>query len=236
MPDAAAEGSVTITLINTDTNKTIGDPVPVGGGAKFSTIIPLTNSVQHIQVVTSDTSYKPQNITVRALTRRPVNPGTVTGGGAGTVTAPVAGNTNTGSTTTTAPRATTTTTVAPHATKAAKKRYSVMHKATVYNKSLKKVGTKKAYSKVTVYGKKTIKGRKYLRIGANKYVLATNVTGTLRKLTHNAHVYKNSGKLANKKVLKKGRKVRTYGGSMKIKGHASYRIGKNQYVRVSCFR
>ena len=73
-------------------------------------------------------------------------------------------------------------------------------------------------------------------------VSQTNTTPTVveasvsqKKLTHNAYVYKSTGKRYGKKVLKKGKTVKVYGAKT-IKGKKYYRIGKNQYVKVSNFK
>lgn len=56
-----------------------------------------------------------------------------------------------------------------------------------------------------------------------------------RTLKHNAYVYKKNGKRANKKVLKKGHKVSTYGKAIKLHGKAFFRISKNTYVKKANF-
>lgn len=61
---------------------------------------------------------------------------------------------------------------------------------------------------------------------------AKNVKRTLK---HNAYEYKKNGKRANKKVLKKGKKVTTYGHAIKLHGKTFYRISKNVYVKKANF-
>lgn len=61
---------------------------------------------------------------------------------------------------------------------------------------------------------------------------AKNVKRTLK---HNAYEYKKDGKRANKKVLKKGKKVTTYGHAIKLHGKTFYRISKNVYVKKANF-
>ena len=61
---------------------------------------------------------------------------------------------------------------------------------------------------------------------------AKNVKRTLK---HNAYEYKKNGKRANKKVLKKGKKVITYGHAIKLHGKTFYRISKNVYVKKANF-
>lgn len=58
---------------------------------------------------------------------------------------------------------------------------------------------------------------------------------TKRTLKHNAYVYKKNGKRANKKVLKKGHRVNTYGRAIKLHGKNFYRISKNTYVKKANF-
>ena len=125
------------------------------------------------------------------------------------------------------------------ADKVAKK---VMHNAFIYDKDHKRVGTKTlaAYSNVDVYGAATklADGSLVYQIGDNQYVMADNIDGTVRTLTHNAYVYKTSTKRADRRVLRKGAKVTTYGTPYKFKNGVSYyRIGgpAKQYVKVANF-
>ena len=125
------------------------------------------------------------------------------------------------------------------ADKVAKK---VMHNAFIYDKDHKRVGTKTlaAYSNVDVYGAATklADGSLVYQIGDNEYVMADNIDGTVRTLTHNAYVYKTSTKRADRRVLRKGAKVTTYGSPYKFKNGVSYyRIGgpAKQYVKVANF-
>ncbi|WP_278951088.1 SLAP domain-containing protein [Lactobacillus apis] len=125
------------------------------------------------------------------------------------------------------------------ANKVAKK---VMHNAYIYDKDHKRVGTKTlaAYSNVNVYGAATklADGSLVYQIGDNQYVMADNIDGTVRTLTHNAYVYKTSTKRADRRVLRKGAKVTTYGAPYTFKnGKAYYRIGgpAKQYVKVANF-
>ena len=125
------------------------------------------------------------------------------------------------------------------ADKVAKK---VMHNAFIYDKDHKRVGTKTlaAYSNVNVYGAATklADGSLVYQIGDNQYVMADNIDGTVRTLTHNAYVYKTSTKRADRRVLRKGAKVTTYGSPYKFKNGVSYyRIGgpAKQYVKVANF-
>ena len=82
----------------------------------------------------------------------------------------------------------------------------------------------------------TINGAKFYKLaGKDQYIKVGNVDGTSRTLKHNSYVYKSTGKRANKKTLKKGSSVTTYGKSFMIAGHQMYRIGKNQYVKKANF-
>ena len=78
-------------------------------------------------------------------------------------------------------------------------------------------------------------GKFYKLAGKDQYIKVGNVDGTSRSLKHNSYVYKSTGKRANKKTLKKGSSVTTYGKSFMIAGHQMYRIGKNQYVKKANF-
>ncbi|RHW50817.1 cell surface protein [Lactobacillus bombicola] len=118
----------------------------------------------------------------------------------------------------------------------------VMHNAYIYDANHKRVGDKTlaAYTNVDVYGKATklADGSLVYKIGDNQYVMADNIDGTERTLTHNAYVYKTSTKRADRRVLRKGDKVTTYGNPYKFKnGKSYYRIGgpAKQYVKVANF-
>lgn len=117
----------------------------------------------------------------------------------------------------------------------------IMHKAVAYDQNGQKAGkTYKFGRKVTVDSSKVnINGSSYYHIaGTDYYVKATNIDGTKRTLKRRAYVYKSSRKKAQRRALKKGRKVRTYGGSYKFKnGKRYYRIGLGKrFVRTSNFR
>lgn len=119
---------------------------------------------------------------------------------------------------------------------------TVMHNAYIYDKDHKRVGTKTlaAYTKVDVLGAATklADGSLVYQIDDNQYVMADNIDGTVRTLSHNAYVYKTSKKRADSRVLRKGAKVTTYGSPYTFKnGKAYYRIGgpSKQYVKVANF-
>lgn len=117
----------------------------------------------------------------------------------------------------------------------------LMHAALLYNQDLKPSGKKfRQFRKIDVYADPvTLSGKKYYRVVKTLYyVNAANVDGTKRRLTRNAYIYATGKKRANKKVLKKGSTVTTYGSSFKFKnGKRYYRIGKGkQYVRTVNFK
>ena len=119
---------------------------------------------------------------------------------------------------------------------------TVMHNSYIYDKDHKRVGTDmlRAYSTVEVIGAATklADGSLVYSIGDNQYVMADNIDGTSRTLSHNAYVYKTSKKRANRKVLKAGSQVTTFGSPYTFKnGKAYYRIGgpAKQYVKVANF-
>ena len=118
----------------------------------------------------------------------------------------------------------------------------IMHNAYIYDANHKRVGsnTLAAYTTVNVYGNATklADGSLVYKIGDNQYVMADNIDGTSRTLTHNAYVYKTSKKRADRRVLRKGSTVTTYGAPYKFKnGKSYYRIGgpAKQYVKVANF-
>lgn len=118
---------------------------------------------------------------------------------------------------------------------------TIMHNAAAYTSAGKRTKTVyKTFKSVKVEAKKvTIKGKQYYKVaGKNQYLLVDNIDGTLRTLKRNSYIYKTSTRRANRKVLKKGTKVRTYGGSYRFRNHKTYyRIAKSkQFVRVVNFR
>ena len=119
------------------------------------------------------------------------------------------------------------------------KTVTIMHIAAIYDKN--GVATHdpalRAYDTYSVVSEPvTINGAKFYKLaGKDQYIKVGNVDGTSRTLKHNSYVYKSTGKRANKKTLKKGSSVTTYGKSFMIAGHQMYRIGKNQYVKKANF-
>ena len=114
---------------------------------------------------------------------------------------------------------------------------TVRHDAYVYNsKGKHSSNVYKAGTKVDTYGTKAIKGRLYYSLGNNKYIVASNINGTRRKLTHNAFVYNKKTKRISKKILKKGKYLKTYGGAVKLKGKKYYIVGGNKYIKKANFR
>lgn len=114
----------------------------------------------------------------------------------------------------------------------------LMHNAYIYNENGKRVKGVKALKEDTpikTLGTKTIKGKKYYRVGENSYIAAGNVDGTMRLLKHNTYVYNGSGNRDNEIVYKKGKSLATYGKSVTIVGKKYYKIGIHQYVKVSNF-
>ena len=121
----------------------------------------------------------------------------------------------------------------------------IMHIATIYDKNGKATHEPalRAYNTVSVVSepvslkdeKGNDAGKFYKLAGKDQYIKVGNVDGTSRSLKHNSYVYKSTGKRANKKTLKKGSSVTTYGKSFMIAGHQMYRIGENQYVKKANF-
>ena len=118
---------------------------------------------------------------------------------------------------------------------------TLMHNAYVYNSKGKRVKKVKAIKVgntgkvIATYGTKTINGKKYYRIGENQYIASGNIDGTMRLLKKNAFVYNDYGNRDNKKVLKKGQSIATYGGAISIYGLKYYRVGIHQYVKKGNF-
>ena len=125
------------------------------------------------------------------------------------------------------------------------KNVTIMHISTIYDKNGKAThdAALRAYNSVSVVSDPvTLKdengkdaGRFYKLAGQDRYIKVGNVDGTSRTLKHNSYVYKSTGKRANKKTLKSGSSVTTYGKSFMIAGHQMYKIGRNQYVKKANF-
>ena len=115
-----------------------------------------------------------------------------------------------------------------------------MHKALMYDRNGSKTGKAfRQFRNIDVYADKvTIGNTQYYRVyNTLYYVKAANIDGTKRMLKKNSYIYQTGSKRANKKVLKKGSTVTTYGSSFKFaNGKRYYRVGKGkQYVRVANF-
>ena len=116
-----------------------------------------------------------------------------------------------------------------------------MHKALMYDKNGNKTGKAfRQFRNIDVYADKvTIGNTQYYRVyNTLYYVKVANIDGTKRMLKKNSYIYKTGSKRANKKVLKKGSTVTTYGSSFKFaNGKRYYRVGKGkQYVPVANFQ
>ena len=118
---------------------------------------------------------------------------------------------------------------------------TLMHTSYVYDAEGKRVKGMKAIKAgdegkvIATYGTKKINGKKYYRIGEDQYIASGNIDGTFRTLKKNSYVYNDYGNRDNKKVLKKGQSVATYGAAITIYGHKYYRIGVHQYVKKANF-
>lgn len=92
--------------------------------------------------------------------------------------------------------------------------------------------------KVLVLGTKTIKGKKYARIGRNQYIRLTNFKkyNTSSKPTalikHNAYVFDENGRRIKVASLKKN-KIVTILGTRYIKGKKYYQIAKNRFIKAA---
>lgn len=117
---------------------------------------------------------------------------------------------------------------------------TVMYKAYVYKQNGERTGDSyKAYSSITYYGGKTKlkNGKSAIRVGENRYVLASNVLGNSRTFKQDAEVYQGDGSLNSSwKTYKKGSPVKTYGPKHYINNEAYYRVGKGAYVKAEVFK
>ena len=122
------------------------------------------------------------------------------------------------------------------AAKRTKKAKTVGANSVVYQKKGKKmVKTKKTIKvgkKVHVYAKKTVKGKTYYKIGKNQYIKAANVDGKTRKAGKKTVLYTRSGKVIKNRKVRKGQKIKVYGGVVTIKGKKYYST-KYGYIKVS---
>ncbi|MCX0291185.1 BspA family leucine-rich repeat surface protein [Lactobacillus kullabergensis] len=115
-------------------------------------------------------------------------------------------------------------------------RKTVFHNSYLYDQNgSRKTGKYFMGKTIWTYGTKVIQGKKYYDLGQNNYVKATNVSGVKHKLRRNSYVYSKAAKKLQRKALKKGQKVRTYGAAVKIQQKLYYIVGKNQYVKMSNF-
>ena len=115
-------------------------------------------------------------------------------------------------------------------------RRTVFHNSYLYDQNGgRKTGKYLMGKTIWTYGTKVIQGKKYYDLGQDSYVKATNVSGVKRKLRRNSYVYGKTAKKLQRKALKKGQKVRTYGAAVKIHRKLYYIVGKNQYVKKSNF-
>ena len=115
-------------------------------------------------------------------------------------------------------------------------RRTVFHNSYLYDQNGgRKTGKYLMGKTIWTYGTRVIQGKKYYDLGQDNYVKATNVSGVKRKLRRNSYVYGKTAKKLQRKALKKGQKVRTYGAAVKIHRKLYYIVGKNQYVKKSNF-
>ncbi|WP_263406583.1 SLAP domain-containing protein [Lactobacillus helsingborgensis] len=114
---------------------------------------------------------------------------------------------------------------------------TLMHNAYLYDQN----GTRanklifQAGSKVETVGKKTVKGKVCYELPDGMFIAAGNIDAKKLKLKHNAYVYNQYGRRANKKVLKKHKSVKTYGNSVKINGKRYFITAKGRFVKKANF-
>ena len=114
---------------------------------------------------------------------------------------------------------------------------TLMHDAYTYDAQGKRTNAalKTAGTVVTVAQEKMINGKKYLQIGKNEYVVASNIIGSKRVLTHNAYIYDTTGIRIGTTKLLQGKSVRTYGGRVNINGNKYYSIDTDRFVKAANF-
>ena len=113
-----------------------------------------------------------------------------------------------------------------------------MKKAYIYIKTgERQSGYYAAYYGIQYYGSTVTldNGKTALKVGNDRYVMASNVLGNSRVMRRNAYIYNHAGRRANWRVLRKGTPVKTYGSRFNINGKYYYRIGKGLYVKSANF-
>lgn len=121
-------------------------------------------------------------------------------------------------------------------------RKTIMHDSIVYDEYGHKTGEKeyKAYRSLNLYYRPVnIKGRLYYkRANTFDFLRVSNIDGVIRRVTHDAYIYRNSSKRTvtqGHRVLVKGQRIITYGSPYKFQnGKYYYRIGgpRRQYVKA----
>lgn len=113
----------------------------------------------------------------------------------------------------------------------------ILHNSYVYDANGQRVNDQilRIGLKVNTYGEKVINGIPFLAIDNHHFIKANNVNGVLRKLSRTSFVYNKYGKRIKKIVLRKGKKIRTYGKAITIKHKKFYIIGKGEYVKMVNF-
>lgn len=115
---------------------------------------------------------------------------------------------------------------------------TLMHDAYIYDATGQRTNAdlKNAGTTVTVTAAKSIKGKQYLQIGDNQYIVASNIVGKKRKLTRNAYTYDTAGRRTNAAKLLRHQKVRTYGAQVTIAGIRYYAISPTEFIKAVNFK
>lgn len=127
-------------------------------------------------------------------------------------------------------------------------RITLKHNAAYYNARGKRVGKSvvKKGRTLKAYGTKTIKHKKYYRVGGREYIKASNAriakstkassksthmftSGDYYRLKHNAYIYNARGKRVGKTTLKKNSYVYVQ-GSATIRGKKHLQVANGEYI------
>ncbi len=113
----------------------------------------------------------------------------------------------------------------------------LMHNAFVYNDTGKHIVKiiLKAGSVLKVGKIKFINNKRYYQLDNDKYIKAANIDAFVRRLRRNAFVYNHIGKHIKNSLIRKGKKVKTYGSPVVIKGIKYYIVGNNRYIKAVNF-
>lgn len=113
----------------------------------------------------------------------------------------------------------------------------IIHNSYLYNEKGKRANKLIILggSTVNTTSQKMINGKLYYELDDKLYISVSNIDGNNKKLNHNAFIFNQHGKRIGKKVLKKQKRVKTYGEAVRINHKNFYLVDKNRYVKKGNF-